>query len=65
MKKNIKLALFVSLFGLIGIPVLFFFISIFTEQWNYLIWSIPPSLTAGLTGLMITLQQLKKENNGS
>ncbi|MFB4169241.1 hypothetical protein [Virgibacillus sp. JSM 102003] len=59
--KNNKIALFVSLFVLIGFPIIFLFISLFTGQWSYLAWSIPPSLAAGLTGLMISLNQIKKE----
>jgi hypothetical protein len=60
MKVNNKTALFVSLVVLVGFPILFLFISMITEQWGYLAWSIPPSLAAGLTGLMFTLNQFKK-----
>lgn len=52
MKKNNKIALYVSLFVLIGFPIFFLFISIYTGKWGYLAWSIPPSLTAGLIGLV-------------
>ena len=65
MKKNTKFALVVSLIVLIGFPVLFFFISLFTGNWNYLLWSIPPSFSAGLTGFIITLLQFKKEGNNA
>ena len=61
MKNNNKFALFVSLVVLVGFPILFLFISLFTRQWGYLAWSIPSCLAAGLTGLMITLNQIKKE----
>jgi hypothetical protein len=61
MKNNPKLGLFVSLFVLGGLPVIFLITSLLTGQWNYLIYSIFPSLFAGLTGLMISVQQLKKE----
>ncbi|EPD54118.1 hypothetical protein HMPREF1210_00103 [Paenisporosarcina sp. HGH0030] len=48
MNRNTKFAVFVSLIILIGFPVLFSFISLFTGNWNYLMWSIPPSFTAGV-----------------
>ncbi|SES19848.1 hypothetical protein [Psychrobacillus sp. OK032] len=63
MRSNTKWALGVSLFALIGFPVIFLFISLLSGQWNYLIISIFPSFSAGLTGLIISLQQLKKERN--
>ncbi|EWG12805.1 hypothetical protein [Cytobacillus firmus] len=59
--KNNKLAFFVSLIVLVGFPIVFLFISLFTGEWSYLLWSIPPSLLAGLTGLMITLHITKNE----
>ncbi|TFB23897.1 hypothetical protein E3U55_03535 [Filobacillus milosensis] len=61
--KNNMFALFVSLFVLVGFPIVFLFISLFTGQWSYIVWSIPPSLLAGLTGLMITLNQIKQKKN--
>ncbi|MFA9458377.1 hypothetical protein ACERJO_16655 [Halalkalibacter sp. AB-rgal2] len=61
MKNNTKIALYVSIIVLVGFPILFIFISLLTGQWGYLTWSIPPSFVAGLTGLMITLNQTKKE----
>ncbi|TXC92669.1 hypothetical protein FS935_00195 [Metabacillus litoralis] len=60
MYKNTKFALIASLVVLIGFPVLFILISLFTGQWGYLLWSIIHSFTAGFTGLMITFMQLKK-----
>lgn len=63
LRSNTKWALGVSLFALIGFPVIFLFISLLSGQWNYLIISIFPSFSAGLTGLIISLQQLKKERN--
>jgi hypothetical protein len=60
MKHNNKIALIVSLVVLVGFPILFLFISLITGQWGYLAWSIPPSLAAGLTGLIMTLNQIKK-----
>ena len=60
MKNNPKLGLFVSLFVLVGFPVIFLMISLFTGQWDYLLFSIFPSFAAGFTGLMISFQNLKK-----
>jgi hypothetical protein len=65
MKNNNKIALFVSLIVLVGFPILFLFISLVTGNWGYLAWSIPPSFAAGLTGLMITLNQIKKERKNA
>lgn len=61
--KNNKLALFVSLLVLVGFPIMFLFISMFTGKWSYIAWSIPPSFLAGLTGLILTLNQIRKEKN--
>jgi hypothetical protein len=63
--KNNKFGLFVSLVVLIGFPIGFLIISLFTGQWSYLAWSIAPSFAAGLTGLMITLNQIKKERENA
>lgn len=60
MKNNNKIAPIVSLVVLVGFPILFLFISLITGQWGYLAWSILPSLAAGLTGLMISRNQMKK-----
>ncbi|TGB03426.1 hypothetical protein [Halobacillus salinus] len=59
--ENNKLALFVSLFVLVGFPVLFLILSLITGDWSYLMWSIPPSILAGLTGLLFTLREMKKD----
>ncbi|HAF0292629.1 TPA: hypothetical protein G9C53_005036 [Salmonella enterica subsp. enterica serovar Typhimurium var. 5-] len=61
MKSNPKLGLSVSLIVLVGVPVIFLIISLLTKEWNYLVYSIIPSLFAGLTGLMISVHPLKKE----
>ncbi|WP_246939268.1 hypothetical protein [Bacillus pinisoli] len=60
-----KCALVVSLMVLIGFPVFFLVISLCTGQWGYLVWSIPPSFAAGFTGLVITLNQIKKERKNA
>ncbi|ALC84431.1 MULTISPECIES: hypothetical protein [Bacillaceae] len=61
MKKNTKFALLVSLFVLIGIPLFFLLISLLTNERNYFLYSIFPSFAAGFTGLIISVQQIKKE----
>ncbi|ALC90727.1 hypothetical protein AM500_13725 [Bacillus sp. FJAT-18017] len=61
MKSNPKLGLFVSIFVLVGLPVIFLIASLLTGEWKYLIYSIIPSFSAGLTGLIISIRQLKKE----
>ncbi|MGG3663786.1 hypothetical protein [Bacillus gobiensis] len=63
MTKNTIVSLYASLIVLIGFPVVFFTVSLLTKQWGYLIFSIPGSLTAGLTGLLISLQLNKNEHN--
>ncbi|MDI2586749.1 hypothetical protein OR571_06280 [Psychrobacillus sp. NEAU-3TGS] len=61
MKSNTKLALGVSLFALIGIPLIFLCVSLITENWKFLVFSIFPAFLAGFTSLMATLRQMKKE----
>ncbi|WP_409294678.1 hypothetical protein V1498_16030 [Peribacillus sp. SCS-26] len=65
MNSHNKFALFVSLIVLVGFPMLFLFISTVTGQWSYLVWSIPPSFAAGLSGLLITLNRIKKEERAA
>lgn len=65
MKSNTKLALSVSLFALIGIPVIFLCVSLITGNWKFLLFSIFPAFLAGFTGLTTTLQQMKKEHNAN
>lgn len=59
MKGDNRLALIVSLIVLVGFPVFFLFVSMSTGQWGYFAWSIPPSLAAGLTGLLFTRNRIK------
>lgn len=63
--QNTKAALIVSLSALIVIPVFFLIVSLFTGQWKYLLFSIPPSIASGLTGLMLTLRQIKIERKSA
>ncbi|MFF2755733.1 hypothetical protein ACFVR1_18730 [Psychrobacillus sp. NPDC058041] len=60
MKNNTKWALIASISTLTVIPLIFFIISLLTGQWKYLIFSLPPSFTAGSTGLFL-VRQIKKE----
>jgi hypothetical protein len=62
MKENVKAGLFASLFVLIGFPIIFIVSSIVAGEWRYLIYSIGPILTAGLTGLLFTLHLMKKKS---
>jgi hypothetical protein len=61
MKNNPKLGLLISIIVLVGLPVIFLITSLLTGDWNYLMYSFIPSLFAGLTGIMLSVQQLKKE----
>jgi hypothetical protein len=63
MKENLKAALYVSLFILIGFPIIFIVISLLTDDWRYINYSLGPTLTAGLTGLILILNRLKKKAN--
>ncbi|PPA69458.1 hypothetical protein [Jeotgalibacillus proteolyticus] len=63
--KNNKLAFFVSLFALIGFPIIFLILSLATGQWGYLGWSLISSLTAGLTGLFASLYHIKKDGEST
>ncbi|WP_416828651.1 hypothetical protein [Ectobacillus polymachus] len=65
MKKSTRIALWASLFALIGFPIIFLFISLQTGQWKYLIYSLFPAFPAGFTGLMVTIQQIKKERKSA
>lgn len=61
MKENKKLALIASLFSLVGLPIIFLVISLYTGNWLFLIFSLPPALASGLTGLIMTIQKIKKD----
>ncbi|MCR8847946.1 hypothetical protein NQ095_05965 [Rossellomorea sp. SC111] len=63
MKNMNSLALLVSLIVLVGFPILFLFVSLYTGDWRYLMWSLAPSFLAGFTGLIFTLQTIKKEKS--
>ncbi|WP_226672363.1 hypothetical protein [Rossellomorea aquimaris] len=65
MENGNRFALIVSLIVLVGFPILFLIVSMYTGQWGYLVWSLPPSFTAGFTGLILTLNTRKKERKGA
>jgi hypothetical protein len=65
MESNTRLGLIVSLFILIGFPILFTIVSLMTGQWRYLLFSIPSSFTAGFVSLIFVIHQIKKERRSS
>ncbi|PFA63079.1 hypothetical protein CN378_18770 [Bacillus sp. AFS015802] len=65
MKNGNRSALIASLIVLVGFPILFLFVSLYTWEWRYLMWSLPPSFLAGFTGVIFTLQTMKKEKKGA
>ncbi|MGM8215436.1 hypothetical protein ACLIA0_07650 [Bacillaceae bacterium W0354] len=60
-----KFAFYISLIVLIGIPLSFLIYSFVVDQWGYFLFSLGPSLFAGLTGLIISLNAMKKEKRAS
>ncbi|MBD7945546.1 MULTISPECIES: hypothetical protein [Psychrobacillus] len=56
-----KWALVASIFALIGLPLIFLGISLYTGQWYYFLFSLPAGLTAGITGLVTSLVQIQME----
>ncbi|WNB91094.1 hypothetical protein [Bacillus sp. NEB1478] len=65
MENNTRLGLVVSLFVLVGFPILFSIVSIITGEWRYLLFSIPGSFTAGFVSLIFIIHQIKKERRSS
>lgn len=63
MSRNSKIGLFASLFVLIGFPLSFLCLSLFSNDWNYLRYSVGPSFAAGFTTLILCLRQIKKERH--
>ena len=59
--NNNKIGLIVSLIVLIGTPLFFIGVSYVTGNWKFLIFSLPPTMTAGTFGLLVSLKQIKKE----
>ncbi|WP_046173632.1 hypothetical protein [Domibacillus indicus] len=60
MRENLRLAFVVSLVVLAGFPLFFLVLSLYTGSWNFFMYSLAPSLAAGLTGLLLVKQKLKK-----
>jgi flagellar biosynthesis protein FliR len=60
-KKDTKLGLFLSLFVLIGFPVIFVVISLLTGQWKIFLIGFPASTAAGFMGVLIATREMKKE----
>jgi len=60
-KKDTKLGLFLSLFVLIGFPVVFVVISLLTGQWDTFLIGFPASSAAGFMGVWIAIREIKKE----
>jgi flagellar biosynthesis protein FliR len=60
-KKGTQLALFLSLFVLIGFPVIFVVISLLTGQWDTFLIGFPASSAAGFMGVWIAIREIKKE----
>jgi hypothetical protein len=52
-KKDTKLGLFLSLFVLIGFPVVFVVISLLTGQWDTFLMGFPASSAAGFIGVWL------------
>lgn len=63
MKMNHKSPLIISFVVLIGFPILFLFISLWTDNWKFFLFSLPPSMIVGVTTLFHTMNQIKKESN--
>lgn len=61
MKENKTVALITSLFALMGFPIIFLTVSLYTGNWLFFVFSMAPALAAGLTGLIITIQKIKKD----
>ena len=61
MKKDTRLGLFLSLFVLIGFPVVFLVVSLLTGDWGSFIIGFPPSFAAGFMGVWIAIREIKKE----
>ncbi|USB33596.1 hypothetical protein [Paenibacillus sp. YPG26] len=58
MSKYQKLAIAVML----GIPAVFTVISLITGRWGFLLFSLPPSLVAGLTGYFAAKRAASQES---
>jgi formate hydrogenlyase subunit 3/multisubunit Na+/H+ antiporter MnhD subunit len=60
MKEHLRLAWFASWFAFIGQVLVFLCVALFTGEWRYLLWSFLISMTAGLTGIVVTKNAAEK-----
>ena len=56
MRDLSKISLFISLFLLIGFPMIFFILFLFTGSWVYLFSGSVPSALAGTFGIFMLFQ---------
>ncbi|MGN1400308.1 MAG: hypothetical protein ACI4XL_02265 [Bacillus sp. (in: firmicutes)] len=61
MKLRSKLAFSISLFILIGFPMIFSVMSLVTGNWGYLMYSSVPSFFTGFSMLIFTFWQYNRE----
>ncbi|MTH53217.1 hypothetical protein GKZ89_07305 [Bacillus mangrovi] len=61
MKPSNAAALMVSLFLLAAVPLFLLAVSMRTGEWTFFLYGLFPSFFAGFTGLLFTLQQIRKE----
>ena len=64
-KGHLKLGLFLSLFVLIGFPVVVVVISLLTGQWDTFLIGFPASSAAGFMGVWIAVREMKKERKSN
>ncbi|WP_110113057.1 hypothetical protein [Bacillus sp. CGMCC 1.16541] len=64
MNRGTKIGLIVSIVVLTVLPVIFLLVSWLTGEWRFFWLSLAPILSSGLTGLLVTLQVMKKEKQG-
>ncbi|MFD1030819.1 hypothetical protein [Metaplanococcus flavidus] len=60
MRNSTMVALFVSLFLLLGFPMIFMILTMFTDQWIYLVFGSVPSIMTGTAGIYFILQHSRK-----
>ncbi|MGG4043077.1 hypothetical protein [Bacillus smithii] len=42
----------ISISVMIGFPIFFLVVSLFTGKWGFFLWSLAPSFISGMTGLV-------------
>lgn len=63
MKHRHRLALIVAVSVLISLPLLFGTVSYLTGQWEFLLFSLPATLTAGLIALLTVGVEERREKS--